>query len=163
MKCERCHGPMIISTSKAVHHQNEEGPTLKIICIPCFQTLREEQYFPKNEEEIRFTPKIDKILFVCSFGQIRSVTSVKLFGGQFLEKGLSGASPKTIRRLSKWADKIYIYEKAHEWIYERYFPEFLSKLTNLHVDDIYPRAHDPTLITLLKEKYKVNHEPLVVD
>ena len=49
---------MIISQSKAVHHQDEEGPTLTIICIPCFQTLREEQFFPKNEEDIIFTPLI---------------------------------------------------------------------------------------------------------
>jgi len=58
MKCERCQGPMIVSNSKAVYHQTEKGPTLKIICIPCFHTLRSEQCYPKNEEDIIFTPLI---------------------------------------------------------------------------------------------------------
>jgi len=151
MKCERCQGPMIVSNSKAIHYQTDTVLTLKIVCPICYDALWKAQGCPKYED-VRFVPM--KLLFACSFGQIRSVTAQALYGGKIIEKGLSGASPKLIRRLSAWADRIYIFESAHEWIYHNYHIEFVSKLINLEIEDIYPRAHDPKLVALIQDKYR---------
>lgn len=98
-------------------------------------------------------------LFICSFGEIRSPTAVNLFGGEYLEKGLNGASPKTIRRLCKKADIIFIFEAFHRWFILREYPEFLNKVVSLYVEDIYPKKNDSNLIKILHyrwEKLKQN-------
>jgi len=151
VKCERCQGPMIVANSKAIEYRNDMTLTLKIVCPRCYDTLWKAQGCP-SYEDVRFVPM--KLLFACSFGQIRSVTAQALYGGKYIEDGLSGASPSLIRRLSAWADRIFIFEPAHEWSYHNYYIEFVSKLINLNIEDIYPRAHDPRLITIIQDKYR---------
>ncbi len=94
------------------------------------------------------------VLFVCSFGQVHSPCAVHLFGGSFLEKGLTGASPKRIRRRLKWADRVYIFETAHQLTMDQFFSEFNHKVINLYIDDMYLHSKDKTLIKLMKEQMK---------
>ena len=94
------------------------------------------------------------VLFVCSFGQVRSPAAVSLFGGIFLKKGLVGASSKTVSRLSKEADRIYVFEGRHLWTYKRHFREFMNKIINLDIEDIYWKSTDPKLLELLRERMK---------
>lgn len=95
-----------------------------------------------------------KKLFICSYGQCRSPAAVSLFGGKFLEKGLGGASPKTIRRICNWADIIYVFEPTHVWRFKRDYPEYLDKLISLDIGDIYPNSEDPVLLEILEKRMK---------
>lgn len=92
-----------------------------------------------------------KILFICSMGEVRSPTAVKLFGGTYLEKGLSGASPKTIRRLCKEADTIFVFEEIHVWTFKKFYPEFILKVYNLGIEDLWGKQNHPKLIEQLTE------------
>ena len=93
--------------------------------------------------------KNPKILFICSFGEIRSPAAANYFGGEYLVKGISGSSSKLIRRMCEKADKIYVFEAFHIWFLEREYPEFMHKVSSLNVEDIYPNRYDPELRKIL--------------
>ncbi len=94
------------------------------------------------------------VLFVCSYGEIRSVTARKMFGGKIIEKGLSDASPKTIRRMSEWADVIYVMTPIHTWTYKKFYPEYLDKIIELGIEDYYGVVSHPKLKEMLIKKLK---------
>lgn len=78
-----------------------------------------------------------KFLSVCSYGQVRSVVCQKIIGGKLLPGGISDSSEQKLKKLSQWADKIIVMTEIHYWYYKKFFPEFLSKIITLGINDIY--------------------------
>lgn len=82
-------------------------------------------------------------LFICSYGQVRSVTASTMFNGRHC--GLY-QNNKDIRSLCRWADEIYIFSGEHERNYEyfiRKYPEFADKITQtIDVMDRYGIVND---------------------
>ena len=94
-----------------------------------------------------------KLLFVCSYGQVRSVCGAYLFADYHDTKYLGLSSRYTeeyIEEYSEWADKIIVMEDIHLWYYCEYYPRFLSKVECVYIVDSYG---DPNHSELKKEIY----------
>jgi len=98
-----------------------------------------------------------KLLFVCSYGQVRSPTAVKMYGGRYI--GISDRYMEDkFREYCEWADIIYVFSETHVWFIEKYYPKFNSKVSNLNINDIYGKDC-PELRKRIKkrmDKYEVN-------
>lgn len=86
-----------------------------------------------------------KLLFVCSYGQIRSVCGSYLFCNQYDVKYLGISNRYTdqyFEEYSEWADYIIVMEDIHIWYYNKFYPQFNSKLANIKVKDKYSDANN---------------------
>lgn len=103
------------------------------------------------------------IAFICSANAQRSPTAAALFGETLHEVKSAGIDFRLCQQnrtkyctdqLLEWADKIFVFETIHT-IKIMQFGEYLPKIVNLKIDDIY-RKNDPELISIL-----INHEALI--
>lgn len=109
-----------------------------------------------------------KRLFICSYGQIRSVTAVNLFGGKSIgihDRYCSDPSQfkeTKMDRFCEWADEIYIFEDYDRKIrtpntdyFLKYWPQFKHKIKfSLMIPDIYGEVNHPELIRKIQQKIK---------
>lgn len=88
------------------------------------------------------------LLFVCSYGQVRSVCGAYLFAKYHntLYLGLSNRyTEKFIEEYSEWADKIIVFEDIHLWFYKKYYPQHLPKVECLYILDSFGDPNNPKL------------------
>ena len=91
-----------------------------------------------------------KKLWICSHGQVRSVTAAAMYGGKF--GGLDNRY-QNLEELVEWADHIFVFEDydvtTKLYNTERLIKEYpLSEDKIMHViklRDIYGEAHHPVL------------------
>lgn len=95
-----------------------------------------------------------KILTICDQWNNRSVTlasQLKYWGNDVISAGLSTNSQETLHMLFEWADKIIITEDTQKIEYE------CEKIILCPIwPDIYPRAFNPELLSIVKEWLQEN-------
>jgi predicted protein tyrosine phosphatase len=100
------------------------------------------------------------LLFICSYGEIRSVTAANIYGGRSI--GLhrryttipTEVHKKKMEKLCKWADKIYIFEDLKDYnkrTFEKYYPQFIDKVKILPIQDVYGEVNHPKLVEKIKK------------
>ncbi|MCU0437942.1 MAG: protein tyrosine phosphatase [Raineya sp.] len=106
------------------------------------------------------------ILFVCSANQNRSKTAEVYFQEkypqyQFQSAGtnhqecLKNNSQPLTEELLIWADKVFVMEKHHQTIIEKYTNQkYQDKILVLNIKDVYTFMQTELIITL-KEKIKL--------
>jgi predicted protein tyrosine phosphatase len=100
--------------------------------------------------------QIQKLLFICSRNQIRSLTAETIYQGSpgYAVKS-AGTEPTARIRVNEghigWADIIFVMEKKHVRILRNKFGEALTgkRIVCLHIPDNY-RYMEPALIDELK-------------
>ena len=99
-----------------------------------------------------------KVLFVCSQNELRSPTAEQVFSGrrdlEVASAGLNHDAPQPLTpALLKWADVIFVMEKAHLSRMRRRFRKHLNRqrLVCLDIPDRYSYM-DPALVELLEAK-----------
>jgi len=102
---------------------------------------------------------VKRILFVCSGNFHRSPTAAKMFqdheGFEVKSAGTSFGAPNPISaELVQWADKIFVMEEEHRERIVQQYPEAMSKITVLGIEDNYCRD-DPHLKAILKRKLEL--------
>lgn len=102
------------------------------------------------------------ILFLCTANKQRSKTAEELFGAadksnQYKSAGLSSkyvakaGSTLCTTELLEWAEQIFVFETAHIIrIQEHTGDNFLSKITNLHIEDKYQYFQRELVLLLLE-------------
>lgn len=100
------------------------------------------------------------ILFLCTSNVNRSKTAENLFRSlhpehNFLSAGLSEkyckANNSTLCtvKLLQWADRIYVFEQIHiDRIIEHTGTRYLSRITNLDIEDVYAYMEDRLCVHL---------------
>jgi len=107
-----------------------------------------------------------KILFLCTANVQRSKTAEEIFrrvdlSNQYKSAGLSAkytqkmGSTLCTEAMLKWADSIYVFEEAHiERIKEYTGEQYLSKITNLHIEDEY-QFFQRELVLMLLDRFSL--------
>jgi len=105
------------------------------------------------------------ILFLCTANKQRSKTAEELFSAadkshQYKSAGLSAkyvakaGSTLCTPELLEWANKIYVFEDVHiERIQKHTGNTFLSKITNLHIEDKYQYFQRELVLLILERCY----------
>ena len=111
------------------------------------------------------------ILFLCTANIQRSKTAEEIFRrldviNQYRSAGLSAkytqrmGSTLCTEAMLEWADAIYVFEDMHiERIREHTGEQYLSKITNLEIEDQY-QFFQRELVLLLLEKYPLRKHML---
>jgi predicted protein tyrosine phosphatase len=96
-----------------------------------------------------------RILFVCTLNKARSVAAERLYRGTpGMQVRSAGISDRAARQVSEddlaWADRVVVFEPAHErWIRDTFTGD-LPPIVDAGVPDEYP-AGDPTLVAALRD------------
>ncbi|MEH6443038.1 MAG: hypothetical protein V7784_03990 [Oceanospirillaceae bacterium] len=105
-----------------------------------------------------------KVLFVCTANIQRSLTAEHLFRSLFSNVIFksAGVSRRECARnnsqlctieLLDWADQVFVFEQKHlDRIIQHTGEQFLSKISNLEIDDNY-QYMQPELVEELKKKF----------
>jgi predicted protein tyrosine phosphatase len=95
------------------------------------------------------------ILFVCTMNRARSRAAEQLYrrtpGISVRSAGISERATHQVDEADLlWADRVIVFETAHEqWIREKFSGD-LPEITDLGIPDDFTNADDPELITELR-------------
>jgi predicted protein tyrosine phosphatase len=104
--------------------------------------------------------KNKNLLWICSYGQIRSVTACNIYGGRYVGLHDRYATEPRKKRKSKiiesceWADMIFIFEDYKNYnkeTFEKYYPQFVDKVKILPIPDKYGEVNHPKLVEKIKK------------
>ena len=105
-------------------------------------------------------------LWICSYGQIRSVTAVNMYGGEYIgihDRYCSDPSQikgTKLERLCEAADEIYIFEDydrntrtPNTDYFLKHWSKFKDKIKqSLYIPDIYGEVNHPKLIEKIRDE-----------
>lgn len=98
-----------------------------------------------------------KLLFICSYGQVRSVCGYNLFYTLYPTHYFGICDDPQIDYLDEWctaADYIFVMSDGHVSYFEKYHPQYLSKIHNLNIEDLWGDCNSPELKEMLFHKVK---------
>jgi len=106
---------------------------------------------------------MSNLLFICSYGQVRSVTAVNMYGGRsaglhdrYANEPSKGKKSK-IEISCEWADRIFMFEDLDNYnqkTFAKHYPQFTYKLKVLYIPDDYGVVDHPRLVERIKEAMK---------
>ena len=119
-----------------------------------FAPDRLKKYYMKEEKRI---PEGQRILFVCSYNEMRSSTAETIFTSERRHVRSAGTDERAKvpldEELVRWADLIFVMEEKHKTIIETVFKEASERkqIVVLGIPDNYYYM-EPALVVLLKER-----------
>ena len=97
----------------------------------------------------------NKVLFICSYGMLRSATAAHHFISRGWNTRCAGTMPDAVQPIHKntllWADKIYVMEKKHIEQLKDMFDIRDLNIRVLDIPDVFSYM-DPELIQLLEAR-----------
>ena len=103
--------------------------------------------------------KNNKLVWICSYGEIRSVTGKNIYGGVSFglhDRYFTNPRQQRVNRIEvacKNADRIYLfddYDGYNSKTFKKVLPQFTDKLIVLDISDNYGEVNHPELIKKIK-------------
>ncbi len=123
-------------------------------CEECGKSWYPEPIFTKLNDKIN-------IVWICSYGEIRSVTGKNMYGGVSFglhDRYFTNPRKQRVNRIEeacKTADVIYLfddYDGCNSKTFKKVLPQFVDKLIVFDIPDNYGEVNHPKLIERIKEE-----------